>query len=100
LKILFSHCRINFVILSIDIQSLPTNTYDDLWSNTIEHLSTTQQRKHIIQSSTSIKLLDCTIDHEQILNIALADKVVKLDISIEKLSHFFESVERFIFLFI
>lgn len=68
----------NFVFLSflfIDIQSLPNNTYDDLWSNTIEHLSTTQQRKHIIHSSTSMKLLDCTVEDEQILNIALANQV-------------------------
>jgi hypothetical protein len=66
----------NVFSLSIDIQSLPNNTYDDLWSNTIEHLSNTQQRKHIIQSSTAIKLLDCTVEEEeQILNIALATQV-------------------------
>jgi S-adenosylmethionine/arginine decarboxylase-like enzyme len=63
----------------IDIQSLSNNIYDDLWSNTIEHLSNTQQQRHIIQSSTSIKLLDCTIENEQILNIALADKVIFID---------------------
>ncbi len=66
----------SLVLCFSDIQSLPENTYDDLWTNTTEHLSTTQQRRHVIQSSTSIKLLDCTIENEQILNIALADKVV------------------------
>ncbi len=63
------------IFLSIDIQSLPDNTYEDLRSNTIEHLSNTQQRRYTIQSSTSIKLLDCSIKNEQILNIALADQV-------------------------
>ncbi|CAF1164188.1 unnamed protein product [Rotaria sordida] len=58
----------------LNIQSLPNTIYDDLWSNTIEHLSTTEQRKYIIQSLTSIKLLDCIEEDEQILNIALADQ--------------------------
>lgn len=58
-----------------DIQSIPENTYDELKSNTIEHLSTTQQKKHLIQSVNSIRLLDCTVDNDQILNIALADQV-------------------------
>jgi len=79
-----------FFLLLIDIQLLPNNIYDDLWSNTIEHLSNTQQRRHIIQSSTSIKLLDCTIENEQILNIALADNVI-LSIFKMKISIFFYS---------
>ncbi|CAF3862614.1 unnamed protein product, partial [Rotaria magnacalcarata] len=58
----------------LNIQSLLNNTYDDLWSNTVEHLAHVEQRKHTIQSSTSIKLLDCTVEDEQILNIALADQ--------------------------
>ncbi|CAF3385367.1 unnamed protein product [Rotaria socialis] len=58
----------------LNIQSLLNNTYDDLWSNTVEHLSHGEQRRHTIQSSTSIKLLDCTVEDEQILNIALADQ--------------------------
>ncbi|CAF3687704.1 unnamed protein product [Rotaria sp. Silwood1] len=58
----------------LNIQSLSNNIYDDIWSNTIEHLSTLEQRKYIIQSLTSIKLLDCTEENEQILNIALADQ--------------------------
>ncbi|CAF4507091.1 unnamed protein product, partial [Rotaria sp. Silwood2] len=58
----------------LNIQSLPNHIYDDLWSNTVEHLSTTEQRRYIIQTLTSIKLLDCTEENEQILNIALANQ--------------------------
>ncbi|CAF0735611.1 unnamed protein product [Adineta steineri] len=58
----------------LNIQSLPNNIYDELWSNTTEYLSNTQQQKHVIQSSTSFKLLDCAIEDEQILNIALANQ--------------------------
>ncbi|UJR31718.1 hypothetical protein I4U23_019198 [Adineta vaga] len=59
----------------LNIQSLSNHIYDELWSNTTEHLSNTRQRKHVIQSPTSIKLLDCSIEeNEQILNIVLANQ--------------------------
>lgn len=61
-----------------DIQSIPDDTYDELWSNTVEHLSHTPERKQTIRLPTSIELLDCSVDDEDgaaVLNIALADQV-------------------------
>ncbi|CAF1164897.1 unnamed protein product [Adineta ricciae] len=57
----------------LNIQSLSDHIYDELWSNTTDHLSNTPQRRHVIETSSSIKLLDCFVENEQLLNIAVAN---------------------------
>lgn len=64
-----------FICFFSDIQSLSDHIYDELWSNTTDHLSNTQQRRHVIETSSSIKLLDCFVENEQLLNIAVANHV-------------------------
>jgi hypothetical protein len=74
----YSRARLFCSVDVTDVQSIPENTYDELWSNTVEHLSRTHERKQIIRLPTSIELLDCSASDEDgtaVLNIALADQV-------------------------
>lgn len=65
----------------LDIQMIPDQTYDELWSKPIDHLNQVNERRKIIRLSKPIELLDCkyeTINDHKYIRIAFSDQVVSL----------------------